>query len=66
VISVRVKIDETAKMTGTSENGNDNIPFSPDSPTDKFFPAVWVAKFTGRHDRPSGHHRSGIWLLHFA
>jgi serine protease Do len=37
VISVRVKIDETAKMTGMSQNGKDNTPFSPGSPMDKFF-----------------------------
>jgi serine protease Do len=37
VISVRVKIDETAKMTGMSQNGKDNTPFSRGSPMDKFF-----------------------------
>ena len=37
VISVRVKIDKTAKMTGMSQNENNNIPFSPGSPMDKFF-----------------------------
>jgi serine protease Do len=37
VISVRVKIDETAKMTGMSQNGKDNTPFSPGSPMEKFF-----------------------------
>ncbi len=35
VISVRVKIDQTAKMSGLSQDGSD--PFPPGSPMDKFF-----------------------------
>ena len=37
VISVQVKIDESAKMTGMSHNGNDGVPFTPGSPMEKFF-----------------------------
>jgi serine protease Do len=39
VISVQVKIDESAKMTSLHRNGNDNddVPWAPGSPTDKFF-----------------------------
>jgi serine protease Do len=37
VISVRVKIDETAKMTDMSQNGKNNTPFLPGSPMEKFF-----------------------------
>jgi serine protease Do len=38
VISVRVKIDESAKMTGVNGNDdNDMIPFAPGSPMEKFF-----------------------------
>ncbi len=37
VVSVRVKIDESAKMTGLDQNNQDNTPFTPGSPMDKFF-----------------------------
>jgi serine protease Do len=38
VISVRVKVDESAKMTRMNENGDENIiPFAPGSPMEKFF-----------------------------
>lgn len=37
VISVRVKIDKSAKMTSISQNGNDDLPFAPGSPMEKFF-----------------------------
>ena len=37
VISVRVKIDESAKMTRMDQNDQDNIPFEPGSPMEKFF-----------------------------
>src|SRR5689334_8207504 len=32
VVSVRVKIDESAKMTGLHQNDQENIPFTPGSP----------------------------------
>lgn len=38
VISVRVKIDQSASMTGMTDNGNENMnPFAPGSPMEKFF-----------------------------
>jgi serine protease Do len=37
VISVRVKIDESAKMRGLDEKDQENIPFTPGSPMQKFF-----------------------------
>ena len=37
VVSVRVKIDESAKMTGLNQNDQENMPFTPDSPMEKFF-----------------------------
>src|SRR5271167_3473621 len=38
VISVRVKIDESAKKTSMNENGDENAnPFAPGSPMEKFF-----------------------------
>lgn len=37
VISVRVKIDESAKMTGLDQNDEENTPFTPGSPMQKFF-----------------------------
>jgi serine protease Do len=38
VISVRVKIDESAKTTGMNQNGDDNVtPFEPGSSMEKFF-----------------------------
>jgi serine protease Do len=37
VISVRVKIDATAKTTGLDENDQENSPFTPGSPMQKFF-----------------------------
>ncbi len=37
VVSVRVKIDESAKMTGLDQNNQDNTPFTPGSPMGKFF-----------------------------
>ena len=38
VISVRVKVDESAKMMSMNENGDENvIPFPPGSPMEKFF-----------------------------
>ena len=38
VISVRVKMDESAKATSMNHNGDDNvIPFEPGSPMEKFF-----------------------------
>jgi serine protease Do len=38
VISVRVKVDDSAKMTSMNENGDENvIPFAPGSPMEKFF-----------------------------
>jgi serine protease Do len=38
VISVRVKIDESAKMTNMNQNSDDDmIPFAPGSPMEKFF-----------------------------
>jgi serine protease Do len=38
VISVRVKIDESAKTASMNKNGDDNvIPFEPGSPMEKFF-----------------------------
>jgi serine protease Do len=38
VISVRVKIDESAKTTRMNQNGDDNVtPFGPGSPMEKFF-----------------------------
>jgi serine protease Do len=37
VISVRVKIDESAKMTGLDQSDQDSTPFAPGSPMQKFF-----------------------------
>jgi len=37
VVSVRVKIDESAKMTGLNQNDQEDMPFTPDSPMEKFF-----------------------------
>jgi serine protease Do len=37
VISVQVKVDNSAKMTGVNQNGNGHIPSAPGSPMDKFF-----------------------------
>jgi serine protease Do len=37
VISVRVKIDESAKTTGLSQNNDNNMPFNPSSPMEKYF-----------------------------
>jgi serine protease Do len=37
VISVRVKIDDSAKLTSMTQGGDDIIPFAPGSPMEKFF-----------------------------
>jgi serine protease Do len=37
VISVRVKIDESAKMTGLNQNDEENTPLTPGAPMQKFF-----------------------------
>jgi serine protease Do len=37
VISVRVKIDESAKLTGLDQNDQENMPVTPGSPMQKFF-----------------------------
>jgi serine protease Do len=37
VISVRVKIDESAKVTGLDQNDQEKMPFAPGSPMQKFF-----------------------------
>ena len=49
VISVRVKIDETSKMTGMNENGEGNAnPLQPGAPLEKFFEQF------GRRGMPQG------------
>ncbi|MGA8611770.1 MAG: Do family serine endopeptidase [Xanthobacteraceae bacterium] len=37
VISVRVKINESAKLTSMTKGGDDIVPFAPGSPMEKFF-----------------------------
>ncbi len=37
VISVQVKIDNSAKMTGMNQNGKGHIPSAPGSQMDRFF-----------------------------
>src|SRR6204780_3295905 len=56
VISVRVKIDETANMASMSEDNNDSqaVPFAPGSPMEKFF------REFGEQGQPNGMQRHHV------
>jgi serine protease Do len=48
VVSVQVKINQSAKMMGMSQNGNEDAPWAPGTPMDKFF------RQFGFQDLPNG------------
>jgi serine protease Do len=52
VISVRVKIDESAKLTGMNQDDDQVIPFAPGSPMQKFFQQFGFPNFPNGMQRP--------------
>ena len=55
VISVRVKIDELAKMTSMNQNDDEGVvPFEPGSPMEKFFQQFGFRNMPGFQNMPNG------------